>query len=425
MRDEFFGQLVTAHDRGEPRGVTSVCSAHPYVIEAALRRGAVVGEAVLIEATCNQVNQDGGYTGMTPEDFRIFVQNIAEKVGFPADRLILGGDHLGPNPWRHMPAEAAMEKAHVMITAFAKAGFTKIHLDASMNCADDPMPLANEVIAQRAAALAATAEEHAGGRILSYVIGTEVPVPGGATEHVDDLTPTPPQDAEGTVELHRKAFDAAGIGSAFEQVIGLVVQPGVEFGHENVVLYKPDAARGLSAMRDQLSLTYEAHSTDYQSPEALARLVEDGFAILKVGPWLTFAMREALYGLDLISEEMFGTSGLKSGMEALMVDEPSHWHRYYHGDGHAQRLQRHYSYSDRIRYYWATPEAQRLVKEMLGRFEDKQIPETLISQYLPLLWPEVVSGALMPQAKALLLRAVEQVLDVYGNATAPAKRKLP
>ncbi|WP_315974444.1 class II D-tagatose-bisphosphate aldolase non-catalytic subunit [Devosia neptuniae] len=74
-------------------------------------------------------------------------------------------------------------------------------------------------------------------------------------------------------------------------------------------------------------------------------------AILKVGPWLTFVLREALYGLDLISGEMTGKSGLKAGMEALM--QPEHWQHYYPGDTVEQRLQRHYSYPDRIRYYWA------------------------------------------------------------------------
>jgi D-tagatose 6-phosphate 4-epimerase len=416
MAESFFRALITAQDGGETRGITSVCSAHPLVIEAALRRGARLGEAVLIEATCNQVNQDGGYTGMTPADFRTFVLEIARSAGFAEERLILGGDHLGPNPWRHLPAKAAMEKAHVMMAAFAAAGFTKIHLDASMSCADDPSPLPNAVIAERAAALAATAERHASGRELSYVIGTEVPVPGGATEHVEELHPTPAAEAAETIELHRRAFDEAGIGDAFGQVIGLVVQPGVEFGHENVVLYRPELARDLSSARKDFGLVYEAHSTDYQSADALAQLVRDGFAILKVGPWLTFALREALYGLDLISGEMFGESGLRSGMEALMLAEPGHWQRYYPGDASAQQLQRHYSYSDRIRYYWATPEAQRLVAELLGRFGEHSIPETLISQFLPQLWTEVVAGALEPKARTLLLRSVERVLEIYGEA---------
>jgi D-tagatose 6-phosphate 4-epimerase len=246
-----------------------------------------------------------------------------------------------------------------------------------------------------------------------------VPVPGGATEHVEHLQPTSSADARETIELHRSALEKAGIAEAFAQVVGLVVQPGVEFGHDNVVLYEPSGAQELSVARKGFALVFEAHSTDYQTGEALAQLVQDGFAILKVGPWLTFALREALYGLDLVSEEMFGQSGLKAGMERLMLGKPEHWQRYYPGDEAAQRLQRHYSYSDRIRYYWATSEAQRLVAELFDRFGDRAIPETLISQFLPQLWADVVSGALEPRARPLLLRSVERVLDLYGEAVSP------
>src|ERR1700691_3570643 len=113
-------------------GVTSVCTAHPIVIEAALSLGLRAGRRVLIEATCNQVNQEGGYTGMTPSDFRRFVEAIASRVGFDPSRIILGGDHLGPNPWKHLPAGEAMRRAKAMIEAYAQAGFAKLHLDTSM-----------------------------------------------------------------------------------------------------------------------------------------------------------------------------------------------------------------------------------------------------------------------------------------------------
>lgn len=416
MRDPFFRTLIAQQDAGTPRGITSVCSAHPLVLEAALTRGARQAGPVLIEATCNQVNQDGGYTGMTPADFRVFTLKLTDRAGFDPERLILGGDHLGPNPWRYLSATEAMDKAQAMVAAYAEAGFTKIHLDASMSCAGDLNPLPTEIIAMRAAALAATAERHANGRILSYIIGTEVPVPGGATEHVADLTPTNPADAAETVEEHRSAFAAAGIAAAFERVAGLVVQPGVEFGNDNVVIYAPAAARGLSAARKGLGLVYEAHSTDYQSSEALAALVRDGFAILKVGPWLTFALREALYGLDLIAQELGGESFLRAGMETLMLREPRYWEPYYRGDELGRRLQRHYSYSDRIRYYWSDPEAQRLVANLLAQLETQPIPETLIAQYLPQLWPDVVCGQVAPNPRALLLASVDAVLDLYSYA---------
>jgi D-tagatose-bisphosphate aldolase class II non-catalytic subunit len=420
MHEAFFSNLIASQDAGDPRGIASICSAHPLVLEATLRRGAKHPAHVLIEATCNQVNHDGGYTGMTPADFRAQVLELADHAGFSRDRLILGGDHLGPNPWRHLPATAAMAKAEGMVAAYAEAGFTKIHLDASMSCADDPVALQVETIAARAAALAAIAERHSGARPLCYVIGTEVPVPGGATEHVEAIEITKPTDAAETVEAHRRAFDAAGIAPAFERVAGLVVQPGVEFGHDNVVVYDPTASEALSSARRDLGLVYEAHSTDYQSAEALKSLVRDGFAILKVGPWLTFALREALYGLDRIAEEMFGEVTLRTGMEALMLREPQHWQRYYHGSPTEQSLHRHFSYSDRIRYYWATADAQRLVRRLIERFGGQPLPETLVSQYLPAQWQLVVAGELAPHPDALVSAAVRRVLDIYSEATTGA-----
>ena len=132
MTTETLLRLAQDRNRGKIRGIPSVCSAHPTVIATALAMGRDRGVPVLIEATCNQVNQDGGYTGMTPADFRDYVLGIAREVGFDPLGLILGGDHLGPNPWTGLPAAQAMERASAMVAAYAAAGFAKIHLDASM-----------------------------------------------------------------------------------------------------------------------------------------------------------------------------------------------------------------------------------------------------------------------------------------------------
>lgn len=95
--------IVSAQKQGQAIGIPSICSAHPYVIEASLRHALAGDASVLIESVSNQVNQFGGYTGMTPADFVAFVHGIAERVGFPRQRIILGGDHLGPNPWSGEP----------------------------------------------------------------------------------------------------------------------------------------------------------------------------------------------------------------------------------------------------------------------------------------------------------------------------------
>ena len=355
-----------------PSGVTSVCSAHPLVVEAALRQAASDGAAVLIEATCNQVNHTGGYTGLTPAAFRDEVYRIADQVGFPRQRVVLGGDHLGPNPWRHLEAEAALTEAETMVAAYVAAGYTKIHLDTSMGCKGEPGHLADSLTAERAARLAAVAEASlsSGGERPRYVIGTEVPVPGGALEEIESLVVTRPEAVRATVEAHRRAFAAAGVEAAFDAVMAVVVQPGVEFDDRSVFVYQPERARELSAaLRGLPGLVYEAHSTDYQPEESLAQLVRDGFAVLKVGPALTFALREALYGLDQVALALspgWSQQALMAEMEREMTSNPRYWKPYY-GGAPDESVLRHFSYSDRIRYYWSSPAANSAVQSLLGR----------------------------------------------------------
>ena len=136
-----YGSTWLRHDAGaKSKGIYSVCSAHPWVLEAVIDQALEDESDVLIEATSNQVNHLGGYTGMLPEDFRQRVIGIAASKGFNESRLILGGDHLGPNPWQKQPAHAAMLEAERMVEAYVRAGFQKIHLDASMACAGDQRP---------------------------------------------------------------------------------------------------------------------------------------------------------------------------------------------------------------------------------------------------------------------------------------------
>jgi D-tagatose-1,6-bisphosphate aldolase subunit GatZ/KbaZ len=362
---------------------------------------------------------------MKPVDFRAFIERIATEVDFPANRIILGGDHLGPNPWRKLDAEDAMARAEAMVTAYVEAGFEKLHLDTSMGCAGEPLALADELTAARAARLAKAAEEAArrsGRRLPVYVIGTEVPPPGGATHALDELEVTRRDAALRTLDVHRQAFAEAGVSPALERVIAIVVQPGVEFGNANVALYRPDRAQKLiSALDGMKGLLFEAHSTDYQPAAALSALVDGGFAILKVGPGLTFALREALYGLDAIAGILGDGrpgSGLAAAMEKIMLAEPSHWAGHYGGAADEQRLQRHFSYSDRIRYYWPDARAAAAVDELLARLPD-EIPETLISQHLARLYPDVVEKRVAPKARDLCLAAVDAALAPYATATAP------
>lgn len=412
--------VVQSHQFNRPLGITSICSAHPYVIEAALRNGKAKQIPVLIEATCNQVNQYGGYTGMTPADFVRFVEGIALRVGFPRERILLGGDHLGPLVWANEPAASAMAKAGALVRAYVEAGFRKIHLDCSMPCADDHN-FSPAVVAERAAELAAEAEAASQGASLPlprYVIGTEVPPAGGAKAEENRLLVTRPEDAAETLELTRQAFLKRGLDGAWGRVVAMVVQPGVEFGDAQVHEYHREEAQTLSRFIEaQPGLVYEAHSTDYQSREALRALVEDHFAILKVGPALTFAFREAVFALAAIEEVLCDEpSRIVRVLEDAMLSNPKYWVKYYRGDERALALARRYSFSDRIRYYWATPAVEQAFQHLRSNLTRVAIPLTLLSQYLPQQYRKVREGRLANAFDALVLDKIQTVLEDYNLA---------
>ena len=408
--------------RGQ-RGIYSVCSAHAWVIEAAMLQAQEDNSHLLLEATSNQVNQAGGYTGLTPAMFRDYVYGIANELSFDKSRLILGGDHLGPNPWQHLDAETAMQHAVEMVRLYVEAGFTKIHLDASMRCADDPETVPDEVMAYRAATLCKAAEaahREVGSEPIIYIVGTEVPTPGGSTHSLDGLEVTSCDAVERTVAVHRAAFDHAGLHAVWDRVVGVVVQPGVEFDHDSVVNYNPQSADHLQRfLRAHPELVMEAHSSDYQVPRAYSELIRDGFSILKVGPALTFALRESLYSLAAIERELVPEavrSNLMETMEAVMLANPADWQKYYRGSAEQQRLLRVYSYSDRIRYYWRLSEAETAVARLMRNLQKAGIPETLLSQFCPRQYDQIRVGKVQSDPKAIVIANVRTVLANYSRA---------
>lgn len=424
-----FGETIAAHKAGQPVGIYSVCSAHPLVLRAAIDQALADDAYVLIEATSNQVDQFGGYTGMQPADFRDLVYSIADEAGLARDRVVLGGDHLGPNRWQGEEPESAMAKADDLVAAYVEAGYTKIHLDCSFSCAGDPFPITDEIAAERAARLLKVAEEAAAragtaGQVR-YVIGTEVPVPGGHAEELGVITPTSKEAAAATLAAHRAAFERVGLTDIWPRIAALVVQPAVEFDHLKVIDYvSAGTAQLRTVLDDEPTLVFEAHSTDYQTPENLAQLVRDHWAILKVGPGLTFNLREGLFALAKIEDELVAPdqrSHLIDVIEEVMVAEPGYWQKYYEGDEAALRIARRFSYSDRMRYYWPNEQISAAVETLLANLDQVGIPEPLVSQFLPLQYARVRAGQLELSAKALLLDKVRDAMRPYAFACFPAK----
>ena len=434
QRDESGARLqdVLRRNRGSGRGgVYAVCSAHTQVIGAAIRQAIEDGSVLHVESTSSQVNQFGGYTGQTPQSFSALIRRAAQRAGLPAERVLLGGDHLGPFPWRNEPAHSALQKACELVRACVVSGYQKIHLDASMPCADDRNGGPDDqIVAERAAILCEAAENAyrelpRGSPQIVYVIGTEVPAPGGESQgaHAPEITTA--EHMHRTLKIFQRAFSERSLASAWERVVALVVQPGVEFGSDLIFDYDRTKAQSLSAaLIGNSGIVYEAHSTDYQSAKSLKQMVEDHFAILKVGPWLTFAYREAVLALAAIEHELLKASPgiqqsqVRETLEQAMLSNPVHWRSYYRGNEQETRRELIYSYSDRCRYYWNEPSVQKEVAQLFGNLATRPIPPTLLSQFLPFEFEAIREGALEATSETIVRDHIQRVLRVYSRACA-------
>ena len=426
-------KIVTIQKSGKAVGIYSACSANSFVIEAVLKKGLEDNSCVLIESTANQCDQFGGYTGMKPIDFKNYVYEIADKLGFDKNKIFLGGDHLGPLTWTSLNEKEAMANSEVLIDAYVSAGFTKIHVDTSMKVADDDpnVRLSDETIARRGVHLVKVAE-NAYKKLLEtnpdavepvYIVGSEVPIPGGSQAAVDEgVQVTKVEDFAATMNTFKDTFEKEGISDVWDRVLGIVVQPGVEEKDSGCTEYDRSKAVELTkAIRAIPDLVFEGHSTDYQTKIKLREMVEDGVAILKVGPGLTFAAREGLYALSFIEDEACKANGktpsnFREVLDEEMLKNDKHWKKHYHGTDAEIALKRKYSFSDRSRYYYTTDAVKAAIDTLLDNLKDG-CPLNLLSQFMPIQYTKVREGVLKNDPKELVLDRIGNTIDEYLYAT--------
>lgn len=406
----------------------SVTGSDPVVLRACMRDAKERGSWFICEATVNQVNQFVGYTGMKPKDYADMVCRLARETGFPEEKIILSGDHLGPFTWQHLEAEEAMVRSRELVRQYVEAGFRKIHLDPTMPLkGDDAAVFGDDLIAQRAADLARVSEE-AYERTKDdtrwdyrpvYVIGSEVPIPGG-TEEKETMHVTEPEALRATLGCFRRAFVENGLEQVWEDTVAVVAQIGLEFSEDNVYDFNHENALPLAReLERHPGICFESHSSDYQTPDALCHMVLDGVGILKVGPELTFAHREALFALSFIEEQLAPACGLvPSGFMSVLdrtmrCAKPDYWRKYYHGNEAALRMKRGYSYSDRCRYYFEQPVVKRARERLIENLSSVEIPTYLLSQFLPVQYEKVRLGLLENTPEALIDDKIRAVMDRY------------
>ncbi|MGX8852393.1 class II D-tagatose-bisphosphate aldolase, non-catalytic subunit [Amedibacillus sp. YH-ame10] len=426
-------RIIEKQKAGIPIGIYSACSANAYVIQAAMECAKRDDSCVLIEATANQVDQNGGYTGMTPLDFKAFVLDIAKKAGMDEDRIFLGGDHLGPLTFASLPEKEAMEMSCELVRCYVEAGFIKIHIDTSMKVADDDpnVRLSDEVIAKRGAKLAHVCEEAYQKLLKSnpnaiqpvYIVGSEVPIPGGAQDPNAGMQVTRVEDFKTTVEAFKDAFQQEGISSLWKDVIAVVVQPGVEEKDAGCVEYDRTKATALmNSIKEYPDLVFEGHSTDYQTKYKLKELVEDGVGILKVGPGLTYAMREALFSLAYMEEMILHgkeeeQSKFITVLEEAMLEQPKNWIKHYHGNDAELWFKRKFSFSDRCRYYMPDINVEKALEKMIHNLRSYGISLAVLSQFMPIQYTRVREGYIKNDPEELIKDRIKNTIDEYIFAT--------
>ena len=117
-RENPLKNIVRLQKEGKAIGIYSACTANDLVLRACMQRAKETNSILLIEATANQVDQYGGYTGMKPKDFIRFVEKLAAEEGISMNQIILGGDHLGPLTFTKYGEDKAMAEASELIRQF-------------------------------------------------------------------------------------------------------------------------------------------------------------------------------------------------------------------------------------------------------------------------------------------------------------------
>jgi len=423
-------EILRHQNQGQPRALYAACTANGFAIQAVLQQARRDGTPALIESTPGQVNLSGGYSGLTPDFFRRQVLQMAAENGLAPGQVILGGDHIGPHPWRHMRGGQAMQRAAALTAACVAAGYRKLHLDPVSPCGDDPLlmdgSLPLELVSRRTAELCHVAEqaaEQAGISPPIYVIGSDVPPPGGENGAAGPPSVTDPGRLRDFLSACRRAFQRRELLPAWERVCAVVVHTGAAFSPLAVHPYSSERLKPLASfIRQDKRRVLEAHSTDFQTEAALAAMVKDHCRVLKVGPALTYALREALFALAEMERRILGTrkdvtrSRLPEVMERLMVAEPGFWQTYYQGSEQAQAHLRQHALSDRIRYYWARPEAEAARQQLFANLRRYSPPLDLVRECLPEAAEKIGAGRLANNPDAIVLDRVGQVTKIYARA---------
>ncbi len=311
---------------GVKRTIFAACPNSNTVIRAALKSAKRNNAPIKFAATLNQVDTDGGYTGLTPREFVNTIRLHARSLHIVSP-VIIAVDHGGPwlkdihsrNQWSYNDTMAAVKKS---FEAAIEAGYDLLHVDPTV---DITLPkgktISIDLVADRTLELIAHTEHfrvsHNYPRI-AYEVGTEE-VHGGLAD----------------LDVFKHFLDR--LKSGLEKLGMPDVWPCFVVGKVGTDLhtttFDPLVARQLVEIaRNYGSLIKGHYSDNVTNPEAYP---ESGMGAANIGPEFTEMEYLALVELELIQDQLARegkiakpVAMMKTLQEAVIRSE--RWQKWLH-----------------------------------------------------------------------------------------------
>ncbi len=310
----------------------------------------------LIECTSNQVNQHGGYTNKTPKKFIKEIFNLSKKIKFNSKKLFLGGDHLGPLPWKKKNKTIAIKNSISLINDYLKQNFCKIHVDTSIKCRDDKY-IDSDIIFERTSDILNNPSIKKKIKDKFLIVGTEVPLSGSGDDK--KIVKTNKKQIETEVFKFKQILDKLSLKN---KSFGLVIEPGMKYMHFSITKPNFSDFSNKKNISKKNKFVYEAHSTDYQPEKILKQLVKNNFKFLKVGPELTYNYSKSLFFMENVEKKnKLKSSKIKKVIFSSMLKNPKYWKSYYETKNPKLLLN---SKLDRMRYYFDTKPVINSIKNL-------------------------------------------------------------
>jgi len=343
---------------GVKRTIFAACPNSLSVIRAALKSSKRCNAPIKFATTLNQVDLDGGYTGLTPSEFAGTIHMHARNLDVTSP-IIIAIDHGGPwlkdvhktEKWPYFKTMSAVKES---LEAALKAGYDLIHIDATVDITLTGDKNINiEVVVERTLELLEHTENF---RMknnyprISYEVGTEE-VHGGLA----DL-----RVFSRFLKLLKEGLKQKGFPDIWPCfVVGKV---GTDL---HTTTFDPLVARQLTEIaRSYGSLIKGHYSDNVTNPEAYP---ESGMGAANVGPEFTEVEYDALTGLEQIQQTLFADGKIVKpvAMKKILwesVIKSGRWRKWLHPDENTDDFyansckRQEWLIKTGCRYIWENPE---------------------------------------------------------------------